>query len=80
MGRRRKRKVVKVVQRRLPKLFTCPRCGGRSIEINIDKAAGKATAQCSLCGLKATLPATPQAEPVDIYCKFSDLFHSKQQA
>jgi transcription elongation factor Elf1 len=78
LGRRRK-KVVKVYKRSLPKFFICPRCGGRSIEINVDKDAEQASVKCSLCGLKATLPASQQTEPVDLYCKFSDLFHSKQQ-
>lgn len=78
MGRRRRRKTIKIVKRTLPKIFTCPRCGGRSVKVTLKQAEGKAHVACSLCGLSAELPASPSSQPVDIYCKFSDLFYERK--
>ena len=78
MGRRRRRKVVKIVKRTLPKIFTCPRCGGRSVKVTVNQAERKARVACSLCGLSAELPAPPSSQPVDIYCRFSDLFYERK--
>jgi len=76
VGRRRRRKVVRVVRRSLPKVFVCPRCGGHSIKVTMDETKLAANIQCSLCGLKGELPASSTTQPVDIYCKFSDMFYS----
>ena len=69
---------MKIVKRTLPKIFTCPRCGGRSVKVSINPSEGKASVVCSLCGLNAELPASPSSQPVDIYCKFSDLFYERK--
>jgi len=76
LGRRRRRKVVKVVRRNLPKVFVCPRCGEHSIKVTLDESKGTASIQCSLCGLKGELPASPTTQPVDLYCEFSDKFYA----
>ena len=80
MGRRRRRKVVKIVKRTLPKIFICPRCGARSVKVTMLQAEGKAQVACSLCGLSAELPITPTSQPVDVYCRFSDLFYARKLA
>ncbi len=77
MGRRRRRKTVKVVKKRLPKYFVCPRCGARSVVVTIGEG-GVAKVRCSQCGLSADLPVTGPSHPVDIYCRFSDLFYTGQ--
>ncbi|MFH1328149.1 MAG: hypothetical protein ABIH76_04820 [Candidatus Bathyarchaeota archaeon] len=77
MGRRRKKKVTKIVKRTLPKIFVCPKCGGRSVKVNIDRTNQTAQVQCSKCNLKGQIDTTSKEQPVDIYCKFSDLFYAR---
>lgn len=78
VGRRRRRKVVKIVKKTMPKVFVCPRCGARSVKVLMNPAAGKAKVTCSICGLMAELPAGPSSQSVDIYCQFSDLFYARK--
>ncbi|MCX8175619.1 MAG: hypothetical protein N3E48_00080 [Candidatus Bathyarchaeota archaeon] len=78
MGRRRRRKVVKVVKKRLPKYFTCPRCGAFAVNVKVSEAKDKATVKCGSCGLTSEISVTGLAQPVDIYCKFADLFYAGQ--
>jgi len=75
LGRRRRRKVVKVVKKTLPKIFVCPRCGGNSVKVIMGQG-GKAIVKCSICQLSAELPVSPTSQPVDLYCQFTDLFYS----
>lgn len=77
MGRRRRRKTIKIVRKRLPKYFICPRCGAHSVMVTV-KEGRIAKVKCSQCGLSADLPATESSHPVDIYCRFSDLFYAGQ--
>lgn len=76
MGRRRRR-VIKIVKRRLPKVFDCPICGENSIKITINKGSGKALVQCGVCGLKEELEVSKFQEPIDVYCIFTDSFYNK---
>ncbi|MHC1563856.1 MAG: hypothetical protein ACXQTF_00820 [Candidatus Hecatellaceae archaeon] len=78
MGRRRRRKVVKIVRKTLPKVFVCPRCGARSVKVLMKAGTGKAKVTCSICGLTAEFPVSPSSQPVDIYCQFSDLFYARK--
>jgi len=78
LGRRRRRKVVKIVRKTLPKVFVCPRCGARSVKVLMKAGTGKAKVTCSICGLTAELPVSPSSQPVDIYCQFSDLFYARK--
>ncbi len=77
MGRRRRRKVVKPVRRALPDIFVCPKCGGQSVKVIIDKDTQTADIRCSMCGLKSQIPVTPGSQEVDLYCKFSDMFYQR---
>ncbi len=80
MGRRRKkRKPVRRVVRRIPKVFQCPRCGQMNvtIELNrIDAANSRATIRCGSCELRAELIVPSIFQPVDVYGKFIDYYHS----
>jgi len=77
MGRRRRRKkVVRRVIRRLPKIFECPSCGAQAIRIEIKKEEGIATIKCGSCGLTDTLRITPLSEPVDVYGEFIDKYYA----
>lgn len=76
MGRRRRKKVVKVFRRSLPDVYVCPRCGSTAIKVTIDRVAHEGQIVCSVCSLKATVPAEPHEEQVDVYCKFNDNFYA----
>jgi len=79
MGRRKIR-VVKIVKKKLPNIFECPKCGENSIKITLSKNTGTATIQCGSCGLKETIEISPNFEAVDAYCKFIDAFYKKIEA
>ena len=78
MGRRRRR-VVKVVKKKLPSVFTCPQCGEEAIRVKLPQGAGPAIVQCGSCGLKREFGATPSSQVVDIYCMFTDDFYGKDK-
>ena len=78
MGRRRRR-VVKVVKKKLPTVFTCPSCGEESIRVALPQGSGPGTVQCGSCGLKREFEATPSSQTVDIYCKFTDYFYASNK-
>ena len=73
MGRRRRR-IIKTVKRRLPTVFDCPKCGEKSIRVNLMKESKKAIVQCGNCKLKDEFQTSPYLEEIDTYCKFIDSF------
>ena len=74
MGRRRRR-VVRIVKKKLPTVFTCPRCGEEAVRVTIDKQTGHTTVLCALCQLKDEFPAHPAAQMIDVYSYFTDRFY-----
>lgn len=79
MGRRRRR-IVKVVKKKLPTVFACPKCGEDAVKVTITKETGLAAVHCAACGLKDEFEATRAAHTVDIYCKFTDKFYAASKA
>jgi len=72
LGRRRK-KVVHIPKKRLPKFFSCPKCGKETVKVEISREdGGHAVAQCSSCGLKEEFPVKPAQGEVDVYCMLTD--------
>ncbi|HUJ84989.1 MAG TPA: hypothetical protein VLV84_05225 [Candidatus Acidoferrales bacterium] len=72
MGRRRK-KVVHIPKKHLPKFFSCPRCGKETVKVEISREdGGHAIAQCSSCGLKEEFPIKQAQGEVDVYCMLTD--------
>jgi transcription elongation factor Elf1 len=78
LGRRRRR-VIKVVKKKLPSVFTCPQCGEESVRVKLPQGSGRAIVQCGSCGVKREFEATPSSQIVDIYCMFTDTFYGKDK-
>jgi transcription elongation factor Elf1 len=79
LGRRRRR-VIKIVKKKLPTVFTCPSCSQDAMKVTMSKSAGKATVHCASCGLKEEVDAPPSFDMVDVYCSFADAFYLKTRA
>jgi len=74
MGRRR-RKVIRMPKKRLPKVFLCPRCGKEAIKIEISTGSENAVVKCGSCGLVVDMPKKEPFEEVDVYCSFIDNYY-----
>jgi transcription elongation factor Elf1 len=74
MGRRRRR-VIKVVKKKLPSVFICPRCGEEAVRVQMPHGGGTAKAQCGACGLREDFRTTSATHPVDVYNWFTDKFY-----
>ena len=72
LGRRRK-KVVHIPKKHLPKFFSCPRCGKETVKVEITREeGGRAMAKCSSCGIQEEFPVRPAQGEVDVYCMLTD--------
>lgn len=76
MGRRRK-KILKLPKKTIPKIFVCPSCGEKSIYVKMNKESATAEVRCSKCDINMTVPIIPVDQPVDAYCKFTDRFNTE---
>jgi transcription elongation factor Elf1 len=76
MGRRRK-KVVRIPKKHLPKLFPCPKCGKETVRVEIFRDRASATVGCGSCGMKEEFPIKPAQSEIDIYCMFTDKLYGR---
>lgn len=74
MGRRRRKREIRIVKPKIPKFFSCPNCGAESVSVNIDKPSRKVTVSCGVCGVIWRTEAKEYEEPVDVYSRFVDAF------
>jgi len=75
MGRRRRR-VIRIVKKKLPTVFTCPVCSEDAMKVTLPKGAGTAVVQCAACGAKDEFEVPRGTQMVDVYCKFADKFYA----
>jgi transcription elongation factor Elf1 len=74
MGRRRRR-VLHVVKKTLPKVFTCPNCG--MVSVRLQAKQDTTIISCGSCGRSKEV-SNQGKEPIDIYNEFVDSFNQEQ--
>ncbi len=81
MGRRRRQKIARRPQKKIPDIYPCPACGNTAIKIDIEREDNKATIRCGVCGIDMTIDKiNPLTEPVDVYGTFIDRFYEERKS
>ena len=80
MGRRKRKQVSPKRVKRVPKIFTCPDCGEKSVKVtNIKKKGAFATVKCGNCGLTTEVLVNSISEPVDAFGDYIDIYYADQE-
>ncbi len=80
IGRRKRKQVSPKRVKRVPKIFTCPECGEKSVKVtDIKKKGAFATVKCGNCGLEKEVLVNSISEPVDAFGDFIDIFYADQE-
>jgi len=72
---RRRRKVIRVPKKRLPKIFLCPKCGKEAMRVTLVAEEQKGLIKCGSCGLSSEFPINAASKDIDVYCKFIDQYY-----
>jgi len=81
MGRRRRQKIRRRPQKRIPDVYQCPDCGNAAIKIELYREKKVATVKCGSCGLEMMIDeVNTLTEPVDVYGSFIDKFYERNKA
>ena len=80
MGRRRRQKVRRRPQKRIPDVYPCPNCGNTAIKIELYRDNGLATVKCGSCMIEVNLDSVNAlTEQVDVYGDFIDKFYESRK-
>ena len=64
--------MVHIPKKRLPKFFSCPKCGKETVRVEIFREDSRAVAGCSSCGFQEEFQVKPAQREVDVYCMLTD--------
>ena len=79
MGRRKRKQQTYKRVKKVPKIFTCPNCGEKSIKVENIRKSVMATVKCGHCGLAKDVLVNSISEPVDAFGDFIDIFYADQE-
>ncbi len=79
MGRRKRKQQTYKRVKRVPKIFTCPACGEKSVRVKDIKKSAIGTVKCGHCGLSKEVLVNSISEPVDAFGDFIDIFYADQE-
>ncbi|MBD3194693.1 MAG: hypothetical protein GF317_06545 [Candidatus Lokiarchaeota archaeon] len=80
MGRRKRKQQTYRRVKKLPKIFTCPSCGEKSVKVeDIKKKGAFATVKCGNCSLEKEVLINSISEPVDAFGDFIDIYYADQE-
>lgn len=80
MGRRKRKQPTYKRVKKVPKIFTCPECGEKSVKVtDIKKKGAFATVKCGNCGLTKEVLVNSISEPVDAFGDFIDIYYADQE-
>lgn len=74
-GRKRRKKLVRRVIKKLPKIFVCPRCGRQSVSVEFNNDHSEAYVKCAYCNLSGHVQVKKIHEAVDAYNMFVDDYY-----
>ncbi|NVM18206.1 MAG: hypothetical protein HWN80_10855 [Candidatus Lokiarchaeota archaeon] len=79
MGRRKRKQQTYKRVKKVPKIFTCPNCGEKSVKVENIRKSAIATVKCGHCGLKKEVLVNSISEPVDAFGDFIDIHYADQE-
>lgn len=79
MGRRKRKQSGYKRVKRVPKIFTCPECGEKSVKVENLRKSVFATVKCGHCGISREVLVNSISEPVDAFGDFIDVFYVDQE-
>ena len=79
MGRRKRKQQTYKRVKRVPKIFTCPNCGEKSVKVENIRKSAIATVKCGHCGLVKEVLVNSISEPVDAFGDFIDIHYADQE-
>jgi transcription elongation factor Elf1 len=79
MGRRKRKQQTYKRVKRVPKIFTCPNCGEKSVKVENIRKSAIATVKCGHCGLAKEVLVNSISEPVDAFGDFIDIHYADQE-
>ncbi len=79
MGRRKRKQQLYKRVKRVPKIFTCPNCGEKSVKVENTRKSAIATVKCGHCSLIKDVLINSISEPVDAFGDFIDIYYADQE-
>jgi len=79
MGRRKRKQQTYKRVKKVPKIFTCPSCGEKSVKVEGIRKGIIGEVKCGYCGLTKEVLLNSISEPVDAFGDFIDIYYADQE-